>query len=116
MFFAVLFAAVLSVTSVKAIDGKSDSNSSNVEVRNEVVKAVNKLFIEGNVVVRFKVDASNKVVVFAVNGTSNELEKEVSKRLNNYTLSTDKNLEGIYAVSFKFVDADSYEARLLASK
>jgi len=111
-----MFAAVLSVASVKASDGKSDSNSPSATVRTEVVKAVGKLFIEGNVVVRFKVDDNNKVSVFAVNGSSSELEKQVSKRLENYSLSSDKNLSGIYAVSFKFLDADSSEARLLASK
>ncbi len=116
MFLSVLFAALLSVASVKASDGKSDSNSANVDVRNEVVKAVDKLFIEGNVVVRFSVDANNKVSVFAVNGTSSDLEREVTKRLNNYTISSNKDVAGIYAVSLKFVDADSYEARLLASK
>jgi 3-phosphoglycerate kinase len=113
LFLSVLFAAFLSVTGVKASNGDV---STGVEVRNELVKAVDKLFIEGNVVVRFSINEENKVSVFAVNGTSSELEKEVAKRLNNYTLGTDKKVAGIYAISFKFVDADSYEARLLASK
>lgn len=111
VFLTVLFTALLTVTSVSA----KESKSAHAEVRKEVLKAVDKLFIEGDVSVSFTIDSNKKIRVANISGTDAKLVKEISNRLEGYTVSSDASVKGLYSLSLRFVDAGSSEARLLAS-
>lgn len=115
VFLTVLFTALLTVTTVSAKSGISESKSAHAEVRKEVLKAVDRLFIEGNVSVSFTIDSNNKIRVANISGSDAKLVKEVSKKLEGYSVSSDASVAGKYSLSLRFVDAGSSEARLLAS-
>lgn len=114
VFLSVLFATVLTLTSVKSVAGTIAGKEVSV-VREQIQKALSTVnFHEGEeVVIYFKV-VNNKVEITDVKGESSALVSEVKSKLEISKLEAPESAKGVFFVKVNFVDA--MNSQLVAQK